>query len=90
MTNKEALAYIKSNFNRFVDCTDDNIALHKAMQALENNIEQENKPYAHWGSQVLCQVDFYDLKVGYICPCCHKFVPNKGKYCLECGERIEG
>lgn len=89
MTSKEAIEILKANYP---DACYSQLreAVDKAIQALENNIEKENKPYVHWGSQVLWQANFDDFKVGYICPCCHKFVPNKGKYCLECGERIEG
>ena len=37
MTNEEAYKHIKSRFNVYVQCTDDNFALHTALEALEND-----------------------------------------------------
>lgn len=41
--------------------------------------------YGSWSEQVLIDDGFGGKKVGYICLVCKQFVPNKGKFCLECG-----
>ena len=38
MTNQEAYTHIKSRLKEYIQCTDDNIALYKALKALEKQI----------------------------------------------------
>lgn len=41
-----------------------------------------------WGEQTLEYDEQGNGKVGYICPVCKEFVPNKGNFCLNCGARM--
>ena len=43
-----------------------------------------------WSNQGLYPDGFGDVKVGYTCPYCHKYVPYAGRYCSKCGERVLG
>ena len=46
--------------------------------------------HGKWGKQVLITDEYGDKHIGYICPVCKKFVPNRGNYCLECGAKMDG
>lgn len=46
--------------------------------------------YGTWGEQKLFDDGFGGGRVGYLCPVCQKYVPCKGKFCIECGARMDG
>ena len=60
--------------------------------AIDNMPEEDVAEVKHgeWGRQVLVYDRFGDKRIGYICPVCNEFVPNKGNYCLNCGAKMDG
>ena len=58
------------------------------LQKLHAADVQEVK-HGKWGKQILVEDGFGGHRVGYICPVCKEFIPNKGKYCLECGAKMD-
>ena len=53
-------------------------------------VDVEKVRHGKWGKQVLVEDEFGDRHIGYICPVCKTFVPNRGNYCLECGAKMDG
>lgn len=63
--------------------------IERRIEECETADVQEVK-HGKWGKQVLVTDEYGDKHIGYICPVCKKFVPNKGNYCLECGAKMDG
>ena len=54
----------------------------------EPQVKPEQKTF-RWGKQILIDDGFGGKRVGYICLACKEYVPNKGNYCSNCGEKME-
>jgi len=78
MTEQEAIAYLKPRLRLFIQCTDDNIALNKAMSALDKQIPKKPKKYYYCDSEA----------VGCDCPTCGEPL-YMGLFCHECGQKID-
>lgn len=52
-------------------------------------IDAEPVKHGKWSKQCLQQDVFGDYRVGFICSACKNFVPIKGKYCAECGAKMD-
>ena len=51
------------------------------------SIQPKQKTY-QWGRQILFNDGCGGVKVGYACPACKTYVPNKGNYCSNCGAKF--
>lgn len=77
MTYEEALKHIKPRLKLYIQCTDDNIALHKAIEALEKQIPK--KPYIDNENGV------YEKEY---CPTCHRSLFPNDHHC-RCGQVLD-
>lgn len=58
-------------------------------QALnEVSTAQPKQKTYQWGRQILFNDGCGGVKVGYACPACKTYVPNKGNYCSNCGAKF--
>lgn len=43
-----------------------------------------------WSEQMVFDDGFGGGRIGYICSACKQYIPFKGKFCGECGARMDG
>lgn len=99
MTYEEALKHIKPRLKLYIQCTDDNIALHKAIEALEKQISTPDIEEVRQGMWIKDETkkrddgEIYD----YCCSLC-KSPAAEGSYgnhdvltpyCSHCGAKME-
>lgn len=99
MTYEEALKHIKPRLKLYIQCTDDNIALHKAIEALEKQISTPDIEEVKQGMWIKDETEkrddgeIYD----YCCSLC-KSPAAEGSYgnhdvltpyCSHCGAKME-
>ena len=87
MTREEARKHIKERMELYIHSTMDNIALHKALEALGQPERKKGKWKIDWdwglATCTNCNHDYDDADNGYL-------LGNEMRYCPFCGANMEG
>lgn len=88
MTNEEALKYLRDRYEKHLFNTEENPAIAKAMEALEEMLPKKPNATRH------------NICIVYRCPICDKllttyypgmnvFICDRTKFCDDCGQAID-